>query len=437
MFTFDGTSWLTSGEQNEVIGHLFTYELINADNARSLPLKMGGTTDIYANLRLMRSKPSAIEYLAQLYANPLKRLRVNRFIEVPEAVSPLAGHLSVITNIPVATFREAEKTGRVTKGHFVGDIRPGDRVAIVDDVVTDGASKLPVLHALRAMGVEVAAIVVLVDRQQGWKKKLAEAGFNNVPVWAGMTLHDVRKYLIRNGLMRRCDPEVEKKNPLIIALDGKPWEDVLPIVDQLRTTGCIFKANDLMLENAAGRMVTDLSVYGRVMVDLKHADISNTIKNFTGRYRDALPWAVTVHASGGHKMLQEAIRQFEGTGTLVLAITLLTSIDEGECEDMYGRKPLSQVRKFAEIVVAAGGNGFVCSAAEIGMIRATYQDATIVVPGLRSPDKEKQDQERVGTFAAAKEAGANYFVGGRQFLQNPDPPTEVRRVLKEELGVDA
>jgi len=124
----------------------------------------------------------------------------------------------------------------------------------------------------------VAAIVVMVDRQQGWKKKLADAGFGDIPIWAATTLHDVRRYLIGNGLMQRCDPEAEEKNPIIVALDGKKWEDVLPIIDQLRTTGCILKVNDMLLNEGIRRLLPNLSVYGRVMADIKGHDIKNTLE---------------------------------------------------------------------------------------------------------------------------------------------------------------
>ena len=247
MFAIDGSCWLTPGEQTEAIAGLVRGGLINWDDRRALPLKSGGTTDVYVNLRLMRNRPETIRQLAELYANPLRRLRVDRFVEVPEAVSPLAGHISAITNIPLVTIREESKAGRVIKGLVIGDLKPGEWVAIIDDVITDSASKLPALIEIRRAAAKVAAIMVMVDRQQGWKKKLADAGFGDVPVWAGMTLHDVRKFLVKEGLMRRCDPAIEAKNPIVVALDGKSWDEILPLIDRLRTTGCVLKVNDLLV----------------------------------------------------------------------------------------------------------------------------------------------------------------------------------------------
>lgn len=97
---------------------------------------------------------------------------------------------------------------------------------------------------------------------------------------------------------------------------------------------------------------------------------------------------------------------------------------------------MAQVEKLAELAYKAGARGFVCSTEEAAMLHSKYTDATIVVPALRSPGKNVNDQKRSSTFAGAKEAGANFFVGGRQFLTAEDPVAEIFRVSKEELGVE-
>jgi orotidine-5'-phosphate decarboxylase len=436
MFTLDGSCWLTPGEQKEAIAMAVKGGSITWDNARKLPLKSGGTTDIYENLRLVRSHPEMMRYFSELFANPLRRLRIDRFVEVPEAVSPLAGHIEVITGIPMVTIREEEKAGRVVKGRVVGDLKSGERVAIIDNVITDGASKIPALTTLRSMGVDVAAMVVMVDRQQGWKKKLADAGFGNVPVWAAMTLHDVRKYLVNHGLMQRCDFATEIKNPIIVALDGKDWEEILPLIDQLRTSGCILKVNDLLLDEGIRNLLPNLSVYGRVMADLKGHDIPNTVGNICKRLRACPPWAVTVHASGGGEMIKAAKKELVGTPTKILAVTVLTSIDEKTCEEIYTSRPLEQVLRLARISAEAGVDGFVCSPQEVGALSAAKPGMFFVVPGVRSAGEDVGDQKRVDTPKNAITSGATNLVMGRQILGAKDPVAEVHRVLKDELGIE-
>ena len=427
--------WLSPDEQKYAIRIMLEAGIIKMDNARKLPLKNGGVTDLYINIRDSRSSPQAIRALSELYANALRRLAVQRIIEVPEAVSPLAGHVSAITDIPLVTIREEEKAGRVVGGKFIGDIRPGDVVAIMDDVITDGKSKLAALSELQRVGAELAALVVMVDRQQGWRKKFDQAGYKDVEVWPAMTLHDVRRYLIETGMMQRCDPKVEEKNPIIVALDGKDWEDILPLLDQLRTSGCILKVNDLLVEMGIANLIPDLMTYGRVMADLKGHDIPNTVTNICNRLRKCPPWAVTVHASGGGEMIKAAKKALEGTPTKVLAVTVLTSLNEKSCNEIYHNIPGMQVPMLAEIAKEAGADGFVCSPQEVYMLSLKYPGMLYVTPGVRSPGTEAQDQERIDTPGNALSNGATHVVMGRQIMGAENPLAEVQRVLTQELGI--
>jgi orotate phosphoribosyltransferase len=128
--------WLDPDEQKEVVSSLLEADLIKFSNARDLPLKSGGKTDIYINLRDARNRPYMIRYLAELYANPLRRLKAGRFIEVPDSVSCFAGPLSIETGIPYVTIREAPKEGRVAKAKSIGASRFGEAACIIDDVIT-------------------------------------------------------------------------------------------------------------------------------------------------------------------------------------------------------------------------------------------------------------------------------------------------------------
>jgi orotidine-5'-phosphate decarboxylase len=430
---FHGSTWLTPWEQREAIQLLLRYGLIKFSNKRDLPLKSGGKTDIYINLRDARNFPAAIEYIADLYANALRRLRLARFVEVPDAVSCFAGPIAIKTGLPYLTIREKAKEGRVAKADMIGSPNFGEYVGIFDDVITDGESKVAPYLKCKKAGLD-PDLIVLVDRQQGWRKKFEERGIN-MDVWPGMTLHDVRRFLIENGIMDRCDKALEDENPLIVAYDAKDWDAILPMLDQLRTTGCISKVNDMMFNYGIKNLIPDLQVYGRVMVDLKGHDIPNTIANIMKHVVPHRPWAVTVHASGGEKMVNAAVRALEGTGTKVLAVTVLTSIDEKTGEEIYSRLPFEQVKVAAEIAHRAGAHGFVSSAdtKEVSYLKEKYPDEIRVTPGVRSPGADAGDQKRVTTPKEAMENGSDYLVMGRQILGASDPVAEVKRLLNEEL----
>lgn len=426
--------WLDPSEQQDLVARLLEHQLIKFSNGRDLPLKSGGKTDVYMNLRDARNSPDAIRTIARAFENPIRRLNPDRFIEVPDAVSCFAGPLSLAMDMPYITIREKPKEGRVAKATSIGSAPFGSTAVIFDDVVTDGESKIVPFFEARAMGLQVQNLVVLVDRQQGWKKKFAERGVN-LNVWPGMTLHDVRKLLVSDfGIMQRCNPETEEKNCIIVALDGKSWEETLAIIDALRPSGSILKVNDLLFDQGIANLIPDLHVYGRVMADLKCHDIPNTVKNTCERLRKSPPWAVTVHASGGGEMVKAAVEALAGTSTKVLAITVLTSINPETSEEIYQRRPLEQVKVLAKIAADNGAHGFVCSPEEAKELKALYPDKTIVTPGIRSEATPKDDQARIATPRGAKDNGSDYLVMGRQILGAKDPVAEVKRVMTEELA---
>jgi len=434
MKTIPSTPWLFPEEHAEIVKFLFYNGLLKYSNQRDLPLKSGGKTDVYINLRDARNNHQAIKFISELFAIPLQRIRPDRFIEVPDSVSTFAGPLAIQTGIPYLTIRGEEKGGRVADAKMIGSSKPGENVCIIDDVITNGASKIAAHQICKKLSLNNQTLIVLVDRQQGWEKYLADHNCQ-MPVWPGMTLHDVRYQLINLGMMQRCAPEIEEKNPIIVALDGKSWEYILPLVDQLRTIGCTFKVNDLLFSKGFEDLIPKLSVYGRVMADLKGHDIPNTIQNTCQKLKKFSPWAVTVHASGGKEMVGAAVKTLDGSGTKVLAVTVLTSIDEKTCEEIYIRLPLDQVMALAEIADGAGAHGFVCSPEEVAVLKEKYPGKELVTPGIRSEGKEKQDQSRISTPKGATDNGATKLVMGRQILNADDPIAEVKRVLNEELGI--
>ena len=124
-----------------------------------------------------------------------------------------------------------------------------------------------------------------------------------------------------------------------------------------------------------------------------------------------------------------------GSGTKILAVTVLTSIDKDTCEEIYTRLPLDQVMKLAEVADRAGVDGFVCSPQEVSYLHAKYPGKFFVVPGVRSEGKDKGDQKRVDTPKGAMDSGATHLVMGRQIMNAPNPLAECDRVMKDELNL--
>lgn len=191
--------WINPRNQSRVVALMRDWNLLKHDPTCRLPVKSGGTTDLYINLPLARDNPHAIEYLAIRYANALQQLQgdnfgVTRFVEVPNAVSCIAGPLSTKTRMPYLTIRTQPKPGRVSDARVIGTPKYGESVCIIDDVIHDGVSKIAVYRKCVELGLHVVAIVVLVDRNEGWRANFQAEGID-LPVWAGMTLNDVRRHL--------------------------------------------------------------------------------------------------------------------------------------------------------------------------------------------------------------------------------------------------
>ena len=422
--------WLYPEEQQQVVLRLLELGLLKFDNDRKLPLKKGGWTDLYMNLRDARNNPEATEYLARLFRIPLQRLDCKIFAEIPSALSGVGGHLSVLLGVPYLTFREEAKPGRVAQATVIGRVQKGATFHFLEDVIKDGASKIKPYHEAIRLGLQPLSLVVLVDRQQGWPAVFEREGIH-LPVWSGMTLHDVRRELINSGAMQRCDPKVEADNRLIVALDGRSWKESLPLIDPLRTAGCIWKVNDFAFAEGSTRLIPELSVYGRAMLDFKLHDIPDTVERVCRRLQSCPPWAVTVHASGTGAMVQAARRGLGNAPTLVFAVTVLTSLDETACKEVYVRRPLTQVKALARIAFDAGADGLVCSPEEVQQLKRLYPDKIFVTPGVRPAGSDPDDQKRISTPRVARERGADFLVVGRPITAAKDPVQAVQAILAE------
>ncbi|HBI25696.1 MAG: Orotidine 5'-phosphate decarboxylase [Candidatus Wolfebacteria bacterium GW2011_GWC2_39_22] len=426
--------FLDPSEQEQLVAALVYYEMLKMDNTRMLPLASGGKTDIYVSIRESRNHAEAVAFLSDRYAMAMRRLKVNGIADVPLAVSNLSGSIQERLGIPAITIREQAKQGRATQGLIIGTTKPGEIIGLYDDVITDGESKVVPYRALTAKGL-LPYLIVMVDRQQGWREKFAKLGIA-MPVWAGTDLHTVRRHAIQTfGLMERCDPEMEQKNPFIVALDGMPWEKAQPLMDILRPTGAIFKMNNLLHNQERSHLVRDVHTYGRSMIDFKASDTPDTIYNTCMEYRKDPPWAVTVHANAGGEAVRAAVRAFEGTPTKVLVITALTSVTNDECKTIYHRIRSTEVKILAEIGIIAGCHGFVCSGNEVKELSKSYPGKEFVVPGTRSLGAEVHDQKNVVSHKDALANGATKLVAGRQFTKAPDPIVELKRVMTDELNI--
>jgi orotidine-5'-phosphate decarboxylase len=226
---------------------------------------------------------------------------------------------------------------------------------------------------------------------------------------------------------------------LIVALDVSTAAAARQIVASVGDSALTFKVG-LQLYTAEGpQMVRDLVAAGRhVFLDLKYHDIPNTV---SGAVREAAQLGVsmlTVHASGGAKMLRasaEAARSNSSSNSklIVLAVTVLTSMSEDDVESIGMRGGMGEsVLRLAELALASGCQGIVASAREAPALRAKFgKEFALVTPGVRPAGGAVADQVRVVTPAQAIAAGASHIVVGRPITEATDPAAAAQAILGE------
>jgi orotidine-5'-phosphate decarboxylase len=173
-----------------------------------------------------------------------------------------------------------------------------------------------------------------------------------------------------------------------------------------------------------------------VFLDLKFHDIPNTV---AGAMRNVSKMGVrlaTVHASGGSKMMDAAV-DAAGDTCGVLAVTVLTSLDDGQLGEAWGRERVdveNEVLRLAELARSSGVHGIVCSGQEAKAVHSRHGSALkLLIPGIRLPGDPAGDQARIVTPQEATLAGATYLVLGRAVTASRDPRAAMSAVTESLL----
>jgi orotidine-5'-phosphate decarboxylase len=226
---------------------------------------------------------------------------------------------------------------------------------------------------------------------------------------------------------------------LIVALDVPSAAASDELVKRLEGTCQWFKVGLELFTAAGPAAIEPLIARGHsVFLDLKFHDIPNTV---AGAVRSATTLGVrmvTVHSAGGPAMLAAAREALDVVANPpeLLAVTVLTSMDAAALKAAgVERSPADQVELLANMCLAAGIRGFVCSPQEVAALRdLTGPEGILVVPGIRPARADIGDQKRIATPADAIRNGASYLVVGRPITQAPNPAEAAQAVLKEMAG---
>jgi orotidine-5'-phosphate decarboxylase len=218
-------------------------------------------------------------------------------------------------------------------------------------------------------------------------------------------------------------------SPVYVALDTPDLEQARRIAAEVRRhVGGLKLGLEFFCANgpAGYRTIAELGL--PVFLDLKLHDIPNTVAKAVAALRPLEPAVLTVHAAGGRAMLEDA-KAAAPSGTRVVAVTVLTSLDDDDLAATgVAGGVADQVERLAALAREAGLDGIVCSGREVAAAKRAWNDAFIVVPGVRPAEGAAADQKRIVTPRQARDDGASILVVGRPITAAADPAEAARAI---------
>ena len=223
------------------------------------------------------------------------------------------------------------------------------------------------------------------------------------------------------------------RDRLIFALDVPEVDQAKHLVNELSDSVSFYKIGmELMMTGQYFDLLGWLiNKDKKVFVDLKLFDVPETVAKAVKRLSKRGAHFTTIH---GNQSMMEAAAAEKGN-LKVLAVTALTSLDQGDIDDMGFQCDIQElVVSRARRALTSGCDGIVASGLELEHIRNEVGEKLLIVtPGIRPVEnRPTDDQKRVVSVEQAFERGANYIVVGRP-IQNADHPKEAAELIQESI----
>ncbi|MDN3645140.1 orotidine-5'-phosphate decarboxylase [Pontixanthobacter aestiaquae] len=218
-------------------------------------------------------------------------------------------------------------------------------------------------------------------------------------------------------------------NPVYVALDLPQLEAAKALAEKVKAhVGGVKLGLEFFCAHGSHGVHEIAQVGLPIFLDLKLHDIPNTVAGAMQAIHVLEPSIVTVHASGGRAMLEDA-KAAASEHTKVVAVTMLTSLDERDLvRTGVGGTPHDHVMRLTELAHDSGIDGIVCSGQEVAAAHKQWKDGFFVVPGLRPAGSAAGDQKRVVSPRKARDDGASVLVIGRPISRAADPVQAARDI---------
>ena len=227
--------------------------------------------------------------------------------------------------------------------------------------------------------------------------------------------------------------EMKPSERICAALDFGSWREAEPFARAIAPAVGMLKVGLELFVAEGPPAVRAAAALGRpVFLDLKLHDIPNTVEGAARSAAASGASLLTVHASGGPAMVRAAVKGAGGK-VRVLAVTVLTSLDDAAVGDLGFRGPAGEAAlRLARLSWRSGVRGFVCSPRELRAFRQELgPEAVLVTPGIRGAGQAAGDQARTATASEAAAAGASYLVVGRPIRDAADPRAAAAALARE------
>ena len=212
--------------------------------------------------------------------------------------------------------------------------------------------------------------------------------------------------------MPMTDPKI------IVAIDTFNFEKANAILEQLNPNHCQIKIGSVVFNALGKSFLKHASSQGfKIFLDLKLHDIPNTVYETITGFNDCKIDMLTVHLSGGEKMLRKAMLAGKSINTKVIGVSMLTSLEEEDSLTLFGNTVEDQINNLFKIAVKVNIDGIVCSPHELKIANTILGSHSIkITPGIRDI-KVEDDQARTMSAKEAIEKGSTYLVIGRPITQ--------------------
>lgn len=237
---------------------------------------------------------------------------------------------------------------------------------------------------------------------------------------------------------------MDARDRLICALDFPTFDEAKALVEELGDAVTFYKVGMELFYGAGPDIIRYLKEKDKkVFLDLKLQDIPNTVAHSLAVLTRLGADIMNVHAVGGSKMMAEGMKAVkEAAAELgrpapkLIAVTVLTSMDEAQWKPLNYARPIGEeVLDLAALTKESGLDGVVASPREAAGIRERCgKDFLIVTPGVRPVWAASNDQSRIATPAAAIGNGSTHLVVGRPITRAENKQEAVRKILEEMEG---